>query len=113
MLNKIFNLLTRTNKETDASRIYKIYKSVDTKERIDNIVHSEYRKMIFLAEKAALNGEISLVFDIEIEEKDEIYFNIILSAFITKIVENGFRYSRQMLSNKKRITIYFSVIDKK
>ena len=107
----MIKLFKKSKKENDAIRIYKIYKTVDTKKRINYIVDSEYKRLIFLAEKAALNGETTLVFDLTIDDRDEVYFNIILSNFITKIVDNGFRYSRQMLSNKNRLNVYFSMLN--
>lgn len=99
--------LFKKEKEKDAIRLYKMYKSVDINERIDYIVHSEYDRMIIMAEKVALNGQSSFSFDISIEERDEIHFNLIIDKFITKLVENGFRYNRQMVINKKRFNIYF------
>ena len=97
----------KPKKESDAQRIYKIYKSIDTNERINHIVHSEYNRMLFMAEKAALSGKSSLIFDVSIEERDEIHFNMIIDAFTTKLRDNGFRYNRQMIVNKNKFTIYF------
>lgn len=97
----------KPKEESDALRIYKIYKSVDINERIDHIVHSEYNRMLYMAEKAALSGRTSLIFDVSIEERDEIHFNMIIDAFTTKLRNNGFRYNRQMIVNKNRFTIYF------
>lgn len=105
MIN-LFNF--KRKKETDAMRIYKIYENVDISKRINYIVTSEYKRMIYLAEKTALNGETSFIFDLNIEESDMIHFNIILSNFITKLVDNGFQYSRHLLSNRNRLNIYFS-----
>ena len=108
----MIDLFKLKHKENDATRIYKIYKNIDKEERINYIVHSEYKRMIFLAEKAALNGEVSFVFDLTIEECDKKDFNTILYRFINLISHNGFRYSREIVVNKNKLTIYFSPIDK-
>ena len=108
----MINLFKLKHKENDATRIYKIYKNLNREERINYIVHSEYKRMIFLAEKAALNGEVSFVFDLTIEECDKKDFNTILYRFIDLISHNGFRYSREIIVNKSKLTIYFAPIDK-
>lgn len=95
-------------KETEAKRIYNIYRNADVEKRINNIVNLEFRKMIFEAEKTALNGETSFTFIINIEDKDMIYFNKIISDFINLLTEEGFTYSRELLKNRKQFSIYFS-----
>ena len=109
----MINLFRSKNKvrEKDAVRIFKIYENVDIQKRIKYIVESEYKRMIYTAERIALNGQTSFVFDVDIEEKDKPYFNVILSEFITKITENEFRYSRNMVNAQNSLTIYFSKID--
>ena len=107
----MINLFKLKHKENDATRIYKIYKNINKEERINYIVHSEYKRMIFLAEKAALNGEVSFVFDLDIEDCDMKNFNTILNKFIALISYNGFRYSREIVVNKNKLTIYFSPSD--
>lgn len=104
----MIDLFKLKHKENDATRIYKIYKNLNKEERINYIVHSEYKRMIFLAEKAALNGEVSFIFDLSIENYDKKNFNVILNDFISLITENGFRYSREIVVKENRFTIYFS-----
>jgi len=104
----MIDLFKLKHKENDATRIYKIYKNIDKEERINYIVHSEYKRMIFLAEKAALNGEVSFIFDLSIEDLDMKNFNVIMNKFMTLISENGFRYSREIVIKENRFTIYFS-----
>lgn len=107
-MKKLFNF---KKKESDAKRLYNIYKTIDVSKKIDYIVESEYMRMIYEGEKAALSGQTSFIFDLHVDEKNEIYFNIIMSDFITKLTDNEFSYSRQLLKSRNRLNIYFSKTD--
>jgi len=107
-MKRLFNFM---KKETDAERLYQIYECIDIGERIKYIVESEYKKMIYTAERAALNKKTSFIFELTVDEEDMEYFNIIMSDFITTLTNNGFGYTRNLLTNKSQLTIYFAKID--
>lgn len=95
-------------KENEASRLLKIAKNSNSEERINHIAKSEFKRMIYLAELAALRGETTLQFQINISEKDNIYFNLIIHKFTDLLYNEGFTYMRNMLKSRNSFSIYFS-----
>lgn len=98
----------RKKKLPEAERLYKIYKSVDTFERILYIRDLEFKKMILKAEEEALRGGTSIIYELEIDNNDLAFFNQIVAAFIDKLTEEGFSYTRELLKRQRKFTIHFS-----
>lgn len=95
-------------RENEATRLRRISKNIDITERIDFIARSEFNRMIYLAEQTALRGETSLSFDLDIDEKDDIYLNLIIQRFTELLYKEGFTYMRNMIKSRHAFSIYFS-----
>lgn len=104
----IIQLFKNRNKQKEADRLYNIFKNVDIKKRIEYIADLEFRKMLIDAEKAALNGETSVTYTLDVEDDDMIYFNQIIHNFIDKLYDENFTYARKIITSKKTFVIYFS-----
>lgn len=103
----IIQLFKNYNKQKEADRLYNISKNVNIAKRIEYIADLEFKKMLLEAEEAALKGETSVTYVLNIEDDDMIHFNQIIHNFIDKLYNENFSYARKIVSNKRTFVIYF------
>ena len=100
--------LFKKHKEPEASRLNRIARNSDIEKRIQNIADHEFKRFIFLAEKEAINGRTSLIFDLRFENKYKSFANQITYKFSRRLYDEGFIYTRHLLTDPNRFTVHFS-----
>ena len=100
--------LFKKSKELQAVRLNRIAKNSDIDSRIKQIVEHEFKRLLYHAEKEAINGKTSVIFDMRIDKTHLGFSNQIMYEFGKKLHEEGFSYTRHLLSNPRRFSVYFS-----